>query len=97
MIYIGSADSIKNDLPSHERTKNWETLCGPGQYICYSYAPLEKFAGRDRVEATLIHQHKPAENINNDLPRHFDETTISIAGDAELLNTHFKVQKELGN
>lgn len=92
LIYIGQAENANERLANHEKEKDWKKHLRSGEELCFSFAPVQA-ADRDRVEAALIHHHKPPENSDyvNSFP--FDQTTISTSGANALLSAYFTVYR----
>ena len=89
LIYIGEAQNVRNRVSRHEKTPAWRRHLAAGEELCFNFAPI--VTGRARVEAALIHHHKPPENTEYVDSFPFEETTVGTGGQNELLANFFVV------
>jgi len=90
LLYIGEADDIRDRIASHEKRAEWQARLGPGQQLCYSFAPVEA-ADRGRCLAALVAAHTPPGNDPSTGPFPFETTNVSLEGKIRLLNPAFTV------
>ncbi|MFX1802068.1 GIY-YIG nuclease family protein [Paraburkholderia sp. A1RO-5] len=90
LIYIGESVDINARVADHDRLEDWTARLREGEVLCYSYA-LVPTDHRVRVEAALIHKHKPPLNTEYVDAFPFDKTTISIQGKTRYLTESFSV------
>lgn len=90
LIYIGESENVRDRIDGHERLPDWKRHLQRGEELCFSFAPILR--GRERVEAALIHHHKPPENdaFVDTFP--FDTTTVSTSGRNAKLAAAFTVR-----
>lgn len=89
LIYIGESANVHDRIAGHEKWRDWRRHVGPGQELCFNFAPI--FTDRERVEAALINHHKPPENSEyvNYFP--YPQTSVSTSGRSALLSGFFTV------
>ena len=90
IIYIGEGEEVQNRIAKHEKWPEWRNSCGINNELCFSYAPVIN-PDRERGEAALIYKHKPPVNEEHKYNFSYDETTMSLSGEAGLLTTYFTV------
>jgi hypothetical protein len=90
LIYIGESEDVKSRIAKHDKLTVWGKYIGPGNTICYNFAPVPSSI-RDRVEAAVINHHKPPVNdeFKNNFP--FDTTKMVLKGKIKFLNAKFTV------
>lgn len=91
ILYIGESATVRDRLRNHEKTSAWKQHLRRGEVLCFNYAPVAA-SSRVRVEAALIHHHRPPTNTEyvNTFP--FPTTTVSTSGRNEFLRGYFTVQ-----
>ena len=87
LIYIGESENARVRVQNHEKWNEWKRHAR-GQ-LCLSYAPI--INERLRVEAALIHHHKPPVNVECKHQFPFPTTTMMLDGTTALLDTYFTV------
>lgn len=89
LIYIGEAGNVRDRIKGHEKWPDWRRHLLIGQQLCFNFAPIS--IDRERVEAALIHHHKPPENSEyvNYFP--YPQTTVQTSGRNTLLSGFFTV------
>jgi excinuclease UvrABC nuclease subunit len=93
VIYIGQAENAKVRLANHEKENDWKKHLLSGEEVSFSFAPVQA-ADRDRVEAALIHHHKPPVNTQYVDSFPFDQTTITTSGRNMHLAASFTVYRK---
>lgn len=90
LLYIGESGDLRYRLTTHEDTPNWVEAVGEPESLGFSYACVSS-AERQRIEAALIHRHKPPMNRKyvNEFP--FLPTKILLSGRTDLLHNNFTV------
>ncbi len=84
ILYIGQAKNLAVRL-GPRRLLEWRKVLRRGEQLLLSIAPFRgPRAHRERVEAALIHQHKPVLNIQHVETFAYGETTIRTKGTADL-------------
>lgn len=89
LIYIGEAQNVRNRVSSHEKLPIWRLHLAAGEELCFNFASI--VAERVRVEAALIHRHKPPENTEYVRIFPYETTTVSTSGRNRFLASHFTV------
>jgi excinuclease UvrABC nuclease subunit len=89
LIYIGEAINVHSRIACHEKWRGWRRHVGPGQELCFNFAPI--LVDRERVEAALINHHKPPENSEYVDYFPYPQTTVSTSGANALLSSYFTV------
>ena len=95
LVYIGEADNIQTRIPEdpRERLDVWKAELAAGEVLCASYAKISPATDRERAEAALIFQHKPACNKKYKRSFPFPKTTIRAKGDHHGVATRFTVER----
>ena len=90
LIYIGESGNVRERIEDHERTSDWRKHVRYGNELIFN-STLVQISDRQRVEAALIYEHKPPENIEykNSFP--YDTTTVYSSGCNALLKPNFTV------
>lgn len=95
LLYIGESDNIRRRILGHEKKPLWKKYVGAGNELCYSCGNVPAL-NLPRVEAAMIHHHRPPCNTEyvNEFP--FDATTVFLSGKIVLLTAHFTVYRTGG-
>jgi hypothetical protein len=91
LIYIGESDRVRDRIQFHEKRAKWQRYLGPGQELCYSFAPIAS-PDRQRAEAALIYHHKPPVNDEYKDSFPFDDTTVISGGKCTFIEQSFTVR-----
>ena len=91
LIYIGEAENVRNRIKSHEKSKDWRSLCDENKYLTITFAAEDDEDTRIRLEAALIFEHQPITNDQHKKSFDYDDTTIKVNGDAPQLAPEFIV------
>ena len=89
LIYIGEAQNVNSRIANHEKWQTWNRQTSYGERICVSVA--ETNFDRDRIEAALIHFHKPPLNTEYQNTFPFPDTTVGTSGTNAFLENNFSV------
>ena len=91
ILYIGESENVRTRISNHERWDDWVRELKAGEELCFNAALISPAADRERVEAAMIHHHKPPCNVEyvNAFP--FDTTTVSTSGKNAKLDRYFTV------
>lgn len=89
LFYIGEAQNVRNRVAGHEKLPIWRLHLAAGEELCFNFSPI--VADRVRVEAALIHRHKPPENSEYVSIFPYETTTVSTSGRNRFLASHFTV------
>lgn len=92
LIYIGEADNVRERIANHEKYQDWLKHVRFGNELCFSFGPVLS-TDRERAEAAMIFKHKPPENEEYKYSFPFDQTTISLSGEIDLLKIYFTVER----
>ena len=95
LVYIGEAQNVRDRISRHEKWPLWRRHLSAGEVLCFNFAPI--IGGRARVEAALIHHHKPPENTEYVDTFPYEETRVSTSGKNKLLASHFTVHRTRRN
>lgn len=95
LIYIGESTNVHDRINNHERIADWRAHVRPANTLCYSCAPTEDIY-RERIEAALIYEHKPVENIEYKDYFPFDATSVGTTGSNAFLSSSFTVHTKKG-
>ena len=89
LIYIGESKNVRVRLSKHEKWDDWRRHLNSGEELCFNFAPIR--VDRERVEAALIHHHRPLENTEyaNSFP--FPHSAVSTSGKNKFLDSLFNV------
>ncbi|MEW6055674.1 MAG: GIY-YIG nuclease family protein [Bdellovibrionota bacterium] len=87
LLYIGESDRVRTRILGHEKRALWKEHLKDDETLCYSFTPV--IFDRNRVEAALIHEHKPKENWDfiHEFP--FPDTAVFSTGKTALLSGCF--------
>lgn len=88
LIYIGESEDVNDRIANQEKWDDWEKHVTFGNELCFSFSGVDS-QNRNRVEAALIFEHKPPENVEYVDSFPFDTTTIYTSGANALLSTSF--------
>ena len=91
LIYIGEAQNVRSRVSGHEKTPQWRRHLTAGEELCFNFAPIG--GDRERVEAALIHHHKPPENTQYVDTFPYEKTTVSTGGKNRFLDSYFTVHR----
>jgi len=92
LLYIGESGNIRNRVSKHEHWDDWVRKLQDGEVLLsFGTTPISLRAGRERVEAAMIHHHKPPCNTQHVYSFPFDQTTIIISGKEPRLDPYFTV------
>lgn len=89
LVYIGESANVRDRIQCHERYSDWRRFLGLGQELCFNFAPI--VTDRERVEAALVHFHKPPANTSFVDTFPYAQTTVATSGANVLLSTYFTV------
>ena len=89
LIYIGEAQNVRNRVSRHEKLPIWRLHLAAGEELCFNFASI--VADRARVEAALIHRHKPPQNTEYVRTFPYETTAVSTSGRNRFLASHFTV------
>lgn len=93
LIYIGKADDLNNRLNNHEKLNDWKNYLQRGEILCICYSLVSKDYN-ERVEAALINNNQPIENIEYKTSFPFDKTNITLSGRHYGMNTNTSVSRK---
>ena len=89
LVYIGEAKDVRDRISGHEKWPRWRRHLHAGEVLCFNLAPI--VGGRERVEAALVHHHKPPENTQYVDTFPSEKTTVSTSGENRFLSSSFTV------
>jgi hypothetical protein len=92
LIYVGEAAHVRDRIQHHERRPTWQTHLGPGEELCYSFAPIAS-PDRERAEAAVVYHHKPPVNDEYKYSFPFDDTTMNSSGRCAFIDPLFTVRR----
>ncbi len=92
LIYIGESENVNDRIANHEKLSDWNSYLKQGEVLCYSFGPIPS-ATRVRCEAAMIFKHKPPANTEYVSAFPFDQTTMKLTGNTDLLHTNFTVNR----
>ena len=92
LLYIGETEDVKDGILKHKKYSEWLKYIKYGNELCYSMTCVEN-SYRERIAAAYIYIHKPPANEEYTDKFPFDKTRIRTAGDIELLNKDFTIDK----
>lgn len=92
LIYIGEADDARAAIANHGNLTDWNKQLMQDEILCYNFGFVHP-TNRVRCEAAMIFKHKPPLNSAYKSAFPFDQTTITLAGKTNLLDTQFTVQR----
>ena len=58
LLYIGEAEDIKRRFSHHEHRDDWDKRLYLGEFLVYSFTPIDEEYNRKRAEAAMIYAHK---------------------------------------
>ena len=93
LLYIGEAENVWERVRSHGGQLDWERHLASGDELCFNFAPVSDRDDRERIEAALIHAHRPLDNTEHTKDFRFPDTTITTEGINEFLDRPFTVQR----
>jgi hypothetical protein len=95
LLYIGSSDDVRATVAANALLQSLQEYKDGTQQLCFSFAPVGP-EGRERVEAALIHHHKPPGNTSDAEEFPFPKTTLELSGAIALLAPNFTVNRDGG-
>ncbi len=93
LLYIGEGENVWKLIESEEESRAWGREAKGQEKICFSFAATEE-TGRRRIEAALIHEHRPPCNADPGDRFGFAKTTVSVEGRSTRLTPRFTVPPE---
>ncbi|MCK9219404.1 MAG: hypothetical protein M0P47_05050 [Bacteroidales bacterium] len=91
LIYIDSAENIREKVLTHELADTWMKFLNPGNELCFAIAMTEE-QHRERIKLAFIASHFPPVNGLSPIYFPFDTTTLISTGKTALLSSVITVR-----
>jgi hypothetical protein len=92
LLYIGEHRDVRYRIEHHEDRARWQACLKEGEALWYSVG-LCGYVNRERLEAAMVHAHKPPLNRDYLDTFPFDETTVHLYGKRDKLLAMFTLQR----
>ncbi|PRY71914.1 GIY-YIG nuclease family protein [Halomonas ventosae] len=92
LLYIGESGDVRQRIRHHELREAWASRLEAGEVLCYSVAAAT-YVYRERLEAALVHVHKPPVNRDYIDRFPFDTTEMHLRGRTDKLMSQFIVER----